>query len=262
MLRQYPGHVLLGLLPSGGDRPLVVLHGGNDLRTGEQEHHRQSQQGEVHTEALLPPPGNDAVDCGDQARQHDGQRHPFMGGIGVLIDPLGLGRSGKPVRQLRIAGEEGSGLFQLLPGRLCLRRQHVQIPDGFLLCLPGKALLRLNAVQRQTGTDLRQIGQQIIHIVLPLEGALLLRTVTVFYHQVRNSAKDAVSGETALAHGDPLEYPADIPQRHIVVPVKQETVQIQRFFPYAAGAEVLAVFNIRSQDFRRQGGAAETHRRK
>ena len=117
-------------------------------------------------------------------------------------------------------------------------------------------------MQRQTGTDLRQIGQQIIHIVLPLEGALLLRTVTVFYHQVRNSAKDAVSGETALAHGDPLEYTADIPQRHIVVPVKQETVQIQRFFPYAAGSEVLAVFNIRSQDFRRQGGAAETHRRK
>ena len=185
-----------------------------------------------------------------------------MGGIGVLIDPLGLGRSGKPVRQLRIAGEEGSGLFQLLPGRLCLRCQYVQIPDGFLLCLPGKALLRLNAVQRQTGTNLRQIGQQIIHIVLPLEGALLLRTVTVFYHQVRNGAKDAVSGETALAHGDPLEYPADIPQRHIVVPVKQETVQIQRFFPYAAGTEVLAVFNIRSQDFRRQGGAAETHRRK
>ena len=79
---------------------------------------------------------------------------------------------------------------------------------------------------------------------------MLLRTVTVFYHQVRNSAKDAVSGETALAHGDPLEYTADIPQRHIVVPVKQETVQIQRFFPYAAGSEVLAVFNIRSQDFR------------
>ena len=91
---------------------------------------------------------------------------------------------------------------------------------------------------------------------------MLLRTVTVFYHQVRNGAKDAVSGETALAHGDPLEYPADIPQRHIVVPVKQETVQIQRFFPYTARSEVLAVFNIRSQDFRRQGGAAETHRRK
>ena len=49
---------------------------------------------------------------------------------------------------------------------------------------------------------------------------------------------------------------------HLVVPVKQETVQIQRFFPYAAGSEVLAVFNIRSQDFRRQGGVAETHRRK
>ena len=90
---------------------------------------------------------------------------------------------------------------------------------------------------------------------------MLLRTVTVFYHQVRNGAEDAVSGEAALAHGDPLKDPADVPQGHIAAPVKQKAVQVQRFFPYAAGAEVLAVFNIRGQDIRRKGGAAEAHRR-
>ena len=184
-----------------------------------------------------------------------------MGGVGVLVDPLGLGRGGETARQPWVAGEEGFGLFQRFPGRLRLRRQLVQIPGGLLPGSLGKALLRLNAVQRQTGADLRQISQQTVHVLLPLEGALLLRTVTVFYHQVRNGAKDAVSGEAALAHGDPLKDPADVPQGHIAAPVKQKAVQVQRFFPYAAGAEVLAVFNIRGQDIRRKGGAAEAHRR-
>ena len=44
--------------------------------------------------------------------------------------------------------------------------------------------LHLLALERQIRADLGQIGQQIVHIRLVLEVALLLRAVVILHHQM------------------------------------------------------------------------------
>ena len=185
-----------------------------------------------------------------------------MGGIGALVDPLGLGGGGEPVRQLRIAGKELPGLFQLLPGLLGLRGELVQIAVGLLPGLLGQALLRLHAVGGDIGQKLGKIVQQAVHVLFPLEGALLLGAVTVLHHQIGNGAEQAAAGKAALAHGHPLKDPAHIRQGHIVAAVQKIAVEIQGLLAHAAGTEMPAGVFIGGHGFRRKSGGAETDRLK
>lgn len=65
-----------------------------------------------------------------------------------------------------------------------------------------------------------------------------------------------LAGESALAHGHPLKDTAHGLQCHIVPPVDEEAVEIQRLLPHAAGAVALAGLLVCLQHLRRQSGVA------
>ena len=120
--------------------------------------------------------------------------------------------------------------------------------------------LHLLALERQIRADLGQIGQQIVHIRLVLEVALLLRAVVILHHQIGDGAEGALTGKAALAHSHPLEHTAHRLQRHIVVPVNEKAVEIQGLFAHAAGAEAAAALFVRRQRLVVQRDAAKARR--
>ena len=76
----------------------------------------------------------------------------------------------------------------------------------------------------QVRADFGDMGQQKVHILLVFEVALLHCAVIQLHHQIRDRAKDALAGETALTHGDPLENALYRFQCGIIDSVKEEAV--------------------------------------
>ena len=155
--------------------------------------------------------------------------------------------------------QEGAGLLQALPFGLGLGRQLLEIAAGVLGPLLGHVLLHLAALQRQVRAELGEAGQQVVHVLLVLEIALLFAAV-VLHHQVGDGAEGPLAGEAALAHGHALEHAAHRGQRHIIVPVDEKAVEIQGLFAHAAGAEAAAALLIRRQGLVIQRDAAKACR--
>ena len=255
-------HAGNGSVPGGGDGLLVVLRRGDDLGAGEQEGGGETQQCEVQAGGVAVDELIDTVDAADNAANDDGQGHPAVGGTGAVRAALALGGNGKGCGLLRVACQEGLGTLQLLPGLLGLGGQLLEKfrLHGRLLFL--QALLRLQAVGGQVRADLGDMGQQKVHILFVFEVALLHRAVVQLHHQIGNGAEDALSGKTALAHGDPLENTLHGFQRRIVDPVEEEAVQVNGLIAHAAGAEALAEFFVNGKRRLIQGRAAQLFRSK
>ena len=90
-----------------------------------------------------------------------------------------------------------------------------------------------------------EMPEEQVHVLLPLEGALLLFAVVILHHEVRDGTEGPLSGEASPAHGDALEDPAHRAERHIVVPLKPEAVEVEGLLPDPAGAEAAAGLPIR-----------------
>ena len=178
----------------------------------------------------------------------------------MLVDALGLGRGGEPPRRLRIGGEELSRPLQLLARALCLRRQFGKIACSFFLRLFPHALRTAGAERWDLGMPLSDEGEHRVHVLLALEGALLLRAVVILHHKVGNTAERAFARKAALTHRHALEHAAHSRKGHIIVPVDKKAVQIQRLFTHAAGAEALAGLFVLCEDLRRKRRSAETYR--
>ena len=114
-------HRIDRLRPRALDRAAVVFRRGQHVRAGEEEHCRKAEERKVHAEIAAAAPGDDAIDERCRARQHDGQRHPAVGGIGALIDALGLGRERERLGHFGVGGEEGLRLLERFAGRERLR---------------------------------------------------------------------------------------------------------------------------------------------
>ena len=250
----------LCLFPRAGDRPFVVLRRGQHVRAGEKEHRGKAEERKVNAEVAAVAPGNDAVDQCRSACDYDRQRHPPVGGIRVLVDALGLGRRGELCRQLRVTGEEFLRLLQLFFRALRRGRERIQVASCFLFRLGLHAPLAAFAERRDLGVRGSDAGEHLVHIFLPLEGALLFLPVVILHHKVRDRAKNALSREAALAHRHALENAAHRRKRNIVMPVDQKIIQIQRLFPHAAGAKALAGLFVRGENFLRNARLAKAHR--
>lgn len=144
------------------------------MGAGKEEDGRQAEQGEVHAHILATDQGRNAVHHGGDARHNNSQRHPAIGGIAAVIDPLGLSRRGQLRRLLRVLLQQLLGLLQCLPGGLRLRRQLFEIALGLPLGLLPQAALRLHTVAGDIRADPCHVGQQKVHVLLVLEVALLL----------------------------------------------------------------------------------------
>ena len=237
-------HVLDGGLPFGGDGLFIVAGGGEYLGTGKQEGGSKAQQQEVEAGVVAAYQLFDTIDQRDDTCHNNGQSHPAVGGIGALVDPLGFGGSGQTGGLLRERGQVDFCLLQLFPALLGLWCQLLQVAGLFPLPLLPQAALRLHAVGGNIRQELGDVGDHHIHILLPLEVALLTGAIIQLHNQVRDGTKEAFAGEATLAHGHTLENPADRGQGYIVPAVKIKAVEIQGLVPHAAGTVLLAEFLI------------------
>ena len=215
-----------GVQPVLLDGLAVVLSRGEDMQAGEEEDGGQAQQQEVEAGAVLLHQAPDAVDQRHKARQHDGHGHPAVGVVAAVLDALGLGGGGEFGRELRLFLQDGLGLLQLLAGLLGLGRQLLYIAPGFLRGLFRETAFAVPAEARDLRVDGGEVRQQQVHVLLPLEGALLLLPVVILHHEVGDGAEGALSGEAALAHGHPLEDPAHGVDGHIAAAIEPEAVEV------------------------------------
>ena len=99
----------------------VILRRWQHVRAREKEDRGKAEEREVHAEVAAVAPRDDAVHQRRRTRQHDGQRHPAVGGIRMLVDPLGLGRERERLGHFGVAGEEGLRLLERFAGGERLR---------------------------------------------------------------------------------------------------------------------------------------------
>ena len=77
--------------------------------------------------------------------------------------------------------------------------------------------------------------QQLVHIPLVLEVALLLLAAIVLHHKVGHGGKHALAGKAAGAHSHPLEHAADAAVGQIIAAVDVKAVEVQRLLPTPQG---------------------------
>ena len=140
---------------------------------------------------------------------------------------------GAALQQLDLLGGGGGGQPRLLLGQLAL--------------LFAQLLLGGLAVQR----DLRVLPgdqrQQLIHLFLHLEYALLLRAAVVLHHQIGLGGEHALAGEAALAQRHALVDAVHGVEGHIEFPLDVEAVEVDGLFAHAAGADLRAVLSVLGQ---------------
>ncbi len=144
----------------------------------------------------------------------------------MLVDALGLGRCGELGGQLGVAGEEFARALQLLTLALRLRRELLEVAGGLLLRLFRQPLFAADAQARDLGMDLLQIVEQLVHVLLALEGALLLLPVVVLHDEVGDRAKHTLAAEAALAHRHALENAPHGAEGNVKVPVDEKIIEI------------------------------------
>ena len=89
--------------------------------------------------------------------------------------------------------------------------------------------------------------QQLVHIPLVLEVALLLLAAIVLHHKVGHGGKHALAGKAAGAHSHPLEHAADAAIGQIIAAIDVKAVEVQRLFANAAGADPFAGLSVLHQ---------------
>ena len=260
VLWQNARHSGLRLLPRALNGPAVVLRRGQNVRAREEEHGGKAEKSEVNAEIAAAAPRDDTVHQRRRAREDDRQRDVAVGGVRALIDALGPGRGREPRGQLGIAGEKAAGALQLLAGTLRLRGQLLEIAGGLARTLFRQPALALRAQTRDLGAHLLQIGEQLVHVLLALEGTLALLPVVVLHDEIGDGAKDALAAEAAAAHRHALEHAAHGAESDVKMPVDEKIIEIQCLFSHAAGPEAAAGLSVRGGRLRRKDGVSKAYR--
>ena len=230
----------MGLFRPAHHRLSIVPGGGQHVGPGEHEQRRQAKQQKIQRRVRAPCQGVKPVNQGRQARRRHRQGHIAVAGLAAQVRPLFPGGPAQLPGQVRPLLQERLRLLEALDASPGLLGEFRQNPGGPIPLPPGQALLRPGAVEGQAGPGLGEVLQQLVHLVLIFEIALLLLSAAVFHHQVGNRREDAPVGKAAGAHGHPLEDPADSRKGQVVTAVQVEAVQIKGLPSHAAGTEPAA----------------------
>ena len=94
-------HCFLGLFCPSHDGALVILGGGQDAGTGEQEDGAKAKEREVGGKTAMLRKEVDALYQSGQTHKRDGQCHPTVTGVAAQVSPLPLGGLAQLQGQLR-----------------------------------------------------------------------------------------------------------------------------------------------------------------
>ena len=124
----------------------------------------------------------DAVHQGGHAHQCDGQRCPAVAGIAAQIGPFPPGGLTQLQGQFRLFVQIARGVLEgldVLPG---LGGDVWLLLSGQLPLPLRQALFHIGADQLDLRMGLLQTGQQLVHLLLVFEIALLLLSAVVLHH--------------------------------------------------------------------------------
>ena len=179
------------------------------------------------------------VGCCYKAHDEDSQRHIAVHRLALQLGALAALGGAQFLRQFglclkillclvqnrnAVAGVIGQLFFRQFAGSLFRRLLFQRLLSGFA-----------------QGADLRllfgQHFQDLVHILLILEIALLLLAAVVLHHKVGHGGEHSFAGKAAGAHGHPLVHAGNAAVGQIVTAVDVKAVQVQRLFADTAGAD-------------------------
>ena len=243
-------HSSFGLLGPLHDGAVVVVGSGQHVVAGEQEDGCKAKQCKVDAIAAgVGGNGIQAVGRGDDAHNKDGQRHIAVHRLALQLGTLAALGCTQLIGDFRLCfqiflcpAQHGDAVTGIV-GQLAFR----QLAGGLFGFLLLQHLLTGCAEQMDLRLLFGQHLQQLVHIPLVLEVALLLLAAIVLHHKVGHGGKHALAGKAAGAHSPPLEHAADAAIGQIIAAIDVKAVEVQRLFANAAGADLFAGLSVLHQ---------------